>query len=49
VTGFLSRRIGLNWEARYFSSVSRNKARGVSFGEEQLSFWRASMGLVVRY
>lgn len=49
VTGFLSKRIGLNWEARYFSSISRSETQGVSFGAEQLSFWRASMGLVVRY
>jgi hypothetical protein len=49
VTGFLSQRIGLNWEARYLSSVGRRTARGFSFGAEQLSFWRASMGLVVRY
>ncbi len=49
VTGFLSKRIGLNWEARYFSSLGRREAQGVSFGTEQLSFWRASMGLVIRY
>ena len=49
VTGFLSDRIGLIWEARYFSSVGDRKARGFSFGAEQLSFWRASMGLVIRY
>lgn len=49
VTGFLSQRIGLNWEARYFSSVGRREAQGFSFGTEQLSFWRASMGLVIRY
>jgi len=49
VTGFFSRRVGLIWDARYFSSVGNRKARGVSFGSERLSFWRASMGLVVRY
>jgi hypothetical protein len=48
-TGFLSKRIGLNWEARYFRSVGGKELRGVSFGTEQLSFWRASMGLVIRY
>jgi hypothetical protein len=47
--GFLSKRIGLNWEARYFRSVGGKELRGVSFGTEQLSFWRASMGLVIRY
>jgi hypothetical protein len=47
--GFLSKRIGLNWDARYFWSVGGKDLRGVSFGTEQLSFWRASMGLVIRY
>ena len=49
VTGFLSNRIGLVWEARYFSSIGQREARGFSFGAEQLSFWRASMGLAIRY
>jgi hypothetical protein len=48
-TGFLSKRIGLNWEARYFRSVGGKELRGLSIGPEQLSFWRASMGLVIRY
>jgi hypothetical protein len=48
-TGFLTDRIGLNWEARYFTSVGEGKVRGFSVGPEQLSFWRASMGLVIRY
>ena len=49
VTGYLSDRIGVIWDARYFSSVGERKERGFSFGTEQLSFWRASMGLVIRY
>lgn len=52
-TGFLTERIGLNWEARYFWSVGEGQVRGSSIGPqepaEQLSFWRASMGLVIRY
>jgi hypothetical protein len=49
-TGFLSNRIGLNWELRYFRSVSgRIDPRAISLLPEQLSFWRASMALVVRY
>jgi hypothetical protein len=47
--GFLSKRVGLNWEARYFWSVGGKELRGVSFGNEQLSFWRATMGVVIRY
>jgi hypothetical protein len=52
-TGFLTDRIGLNWEARYFWSVGEGQVRGSSISPqeaaEQLSFWRASMGLVIRY
>ena len=49
--GFLSDHIGMSWEARYFWSVG-GKLRGQSLGpqevSEQLSFWRASMALVIR-
>jgi hypothetical protein len=50
--GFLSDRIGLSWDARYFWSIGRNERRelsGLSFGAEQLSFWRASMAVVIRH
>ena len=49
VTGFLTDKIGLNWEARYFTSVGEGKIRGLSFEPEHISFWRASMGLVLKY
>ena len=49
VTGFLTDKVGLNWEARYFTSVGEGKVRGLSFGPEHISFWRASMGLVLKY
>jgi hypothetical protein len=48
VTGFLSDRIGLSWDVRHFRSFG-GKARGMSIGREQLSFWRANMALVFRY
>ena len=52
VNAYLSDRIGLSWDARYFWSVG-GKLRGLSLGpqqaSEQLSFWRMSMGLVLRY
>lgn len=52
VTGFLSDRIGLSWEARYFRSVGGKELRGFSIdpleASERLSFWRASMALVIR-
>jgi hypothetical protein len=50
VTGFLSDRIGLNWDVRRFWSVGgKDQGQGFSFGPEQLSFWRASMALAIRY
>lgn len=48
--GFLTSRVGVSWDVRRFRSFTRNgQGRGVSFGPEQLSFWRASMALVIRY
>jgi hypothetical protein len=53
VTGNLTQRIGLMWDARYFWSVGGKALRGFSLGpqeaSEQLSFWRASMALVIRH
>ena len=49
VTGFLSRRVGLGWDVRHFRSVGTGEERGQSFGPEQLSFWRASMAVAIRY
>jgi hypothetical protein len=53
VTGYLSERFGLIWDARYFRSVGGKQGSGISIdpldASEQLSFWRASMGLVIRY
>jgi len=47
-TGFVSDRWGLNWDLRYFRG-SHREAQGLSIGSEQLSFWRASMAVVLRY
>jgi hypothetical protein len=50
VTGFLTRRVGLSWEIRKFRSFGgKNQLHGASFGDEQLSFWRASMAVAIRY
>jgi hypothetical protein len=50
VTGFLSDRLGVNWDLRRFWSVGgEDQEEGFSFGPEQLSFWRASMALAIRY
>lgn len=48
-TGFLTHRIGVNWDVRYFRSLSRNDVAGASVGPEDLSFWRARMALAIRY
>jgi hypothetical protein len=52
VTGYLSERFGLIWDARYFRSLG-GQLSGISAdpvdASERLSFWRASMGLVIRY
>jgi hypothetical protein len=47
VTGFLTRRFGLNWDVRYFHSLG-GADQGLSIGPERLSFWRASMALAIR-
>ncbi len=48
-TGFLTQRVGLGWDLRYFRRVSGGpKEAGVTFGNPQLSFWRAYMSIVVR-
>src|SRR5262245_13573660 len=43
VTGFLTDRIGLNWDVRHFRSV------GEGSGPAKLSYWRANMALAIRY
>lgn len=48
VTGFLTNRLGLSWDVRHFRTV-HGKDEGISVGAEQLSFWRASMALALRY
>jgi hypothetical protein len=49
VTGFLTRRFGVNWDVRYFRSLGGgNSDKGLSIGPERLSFWRASMALAIR-
>jgi len=50
-TGFLSETVGLNWDIRYFRNItgSPDPANpGLSFGAPRLSFWRITMGLVLR-
>jgi hypothetical protein len=46
-TGFLSDRIGVNWDLRYFRSFGGESA-GLSVGNESLSYWRATMAIAIR-
>ena len=46
-TGFVSNRWGVCWDVRYFRASSRD-TKGLSIGPERLSFWRASMAVVLR-
>lgn len=49
-TGFLTDRIGLNWDVRYFRSVGGKAGTGLTIGgKEQISFWRATMGVAIRF
>ncbi len=47
-TGFLTERVGVNWDVRYFRSVGGKEGTGLSFGKEQISFWRTTMGVAIR-
>ena len=50
VVGFVTNRTGLCWEVRRFQSVgSHTRNDGLSFGDEHLSFWRATMAVAIRY
>jgi hypothetical protein len=49
VTGFLSDAVGLNWDVRRLSTLrGEGETLGNSVGREQLSFWRATMAVVLR-
>jgi hypothetical protein len=50
VVGFMTNRMGVSWDLRRFQSIGRNAGKaGVSWGDEQLSFWRATMAMAIRY
>jgi hypothetical protein len=50
VVGFLTNKVGLCWDLRRFQSVGGGgDETGLSFGNERLSFWRATMAVAVRY
>jgi Outer membrane protein beta-barrel domain len=49
VHGFVTNRVGVGWDVRRISTISKAEESGISFGRKDLSFWRASMALVIRY
>ena len=50
VTGFLTKRVGLNWDVRHFRSIGETpELQGRSIGPPALSYWRANMALAIRY
>jgi hypothetical protein len=51
VTGFLTKRIGINWDVRHFRTFGGGPELSFarSTGSPQLSFWRANMALAIRY
>lgn len=50
VTGFLSNSVGLNWDVRRLNTLrGEGQTLGASLGREQLSFWRATMAVALRY
>ena len=49
VHGFITNRVGVGWDVRRISSISKAEEGGISFGRKDVSFWRASMALVIRY
>jgi hypothetical protein len=50
VVGFLTNQTGVYWELRRFQSVGGDTGNvGLSWGDEHLSFWRATMGVAIRY
>ena len=50
VTGFLSNSVGVNWDVRRLNTLrGEGETRGSSVGREQLSFWRATMAVALRY
>ncbi len=50
VVGFVTNRFGVSWDVRRFQSIDRSPDNGgLSFGDERLSFWRATMSVAIRY
>jgi hypothetical protein len=49
-TGFITPFTGVRWDVRYFRAVGgQGQDPGISIGTARLSFWRFTMGLVLKY
>jgi hypothetical protein len=46
---FITNKVGVSWDVRRFQTVGDTPGVGLSFGDEHLSFWRATMTAVFRY
>ena len=50
VVGFLTNRVGVCWDVRRFQNIGgKSNTAGLTFGPEDLSFWRATMSVAFRY
>jgi len=49
LVGFVTNRTGVYWDVRRFQTLNRKAGKGLTLGPEYMSFWRASLGLAVRY
>jgi len=50
VTGFLTNHVGVCWDVRHFGSVGgKDRMQALSIGAEQLSFWRVTMAIAIRF
>lgn len=50
VTGFLTNRVGVSWDVRRLNTLrGEGETLGNSLGREELSFWRATMAVALRY
>ena len=47
-TGFLSEHVGLRFDLRYYSTLSRTQET-IGFGPVRLRYWTGTVGVVVRY
>jgi hypothetical protein len=47
--GFLTDRVGLRFDLRYFSNLKPVDDPGIAIGRVQLSYWTTSVGVVLKY